>query len=83
MQKIEELLELLDYHGHSRVKFTLEPEEIKFQKLVVMLKQVYKNHMTVKRNEDQEGNYGFGRDFGRSSAKRSSEQSQDSQFERG
>ena len=39
---IQELMELLEFHGVSRMKFSLEPEDIKFQKLVVMLKQILK-----------------------------------------
>jgi hypothetical protein len=39
---VKELLELLEFHGVARMKFSLEPEDIKFQKLVAMLKQILK-----------------------------------------
>lgn len=91
---IEELMELLDFHGHSRVKFTLEPEEIKFQKLVVMLKHILKTQTALQRQGKQEratGKHGqperaaraaaeggINESFHRSSAKRSTDQSRDS-----
>ena len=88
----EELMEILDFHGHSRVKFTLEPEEIKFQKLVVMLKHVLKTQTSLKRLRER-GNRWAGESgaaagaaaerranesMHKSSAKRSTDRSRDS-----
>ena len=33
---------MLEFHGYARLKFTIETDEIKFQKLVALLKAILK-----------------------------------------
>ena len=42
-------MELLQFHGLSRLAFTLNEDDIKFQKMVALLKQILKTHQNNER----------------------------------
>jgi len=42
-------MELLQFHGLSRLAFTLNEDDIKFQKMVALLKQIFKTHQNNER----------------------------------
>ena len=44
-----EVMELLQFHGLSRLAFTLNEDDIKFQKMVALLKQILKTHQNNER----------------------------------
>ena len=42
-------MELLNFHGLSRMAFTLNQDEIRFQKMVAFLKHILKTHQANER----------------------------------
>lgn len=50
----QELLDLMEFHGLARITFTLNQEEINFQKLIAFTKQILKTNKAILRKDKLE-----------------------------